>query len=62
MMLEIDCLKMKSDQELQTDVQGIIKREPLLDAAEIGFIAKEGVATLTGMLGCCAKKSGSREC
>lgn len=53
---------MKSDQELQTDVQGIIKREPLLDAAEIGFIAKEGVATLTGMLGCCAKKSGSREC
>jgi hypothetical protein len=38
---------MKSNADLQRDVQDAIKWEPLLSAAEIGVIAKEGVITLT---------------
>lgn len=34
---------MKTDQELQTDVQNAIKWEPLLNATEIGVTAKDGV-------------------
>lgn len=41
---------MKSNQELQTDVQNAIKREPLLNAAEIGVTAKDGVVSLTGLV------------
>lgn len=39
---------MKSNESLQKDVQDAIKWEPLLHAAEIGVIAKDGIVTLTG--------------
>lgn len=47
---------MKSNQELQTDVQNAIKWEPLLTAAEIGVTAKDGVVSLTGVVDSYAKK------
>lgn len=47
---------MKSNQELQADVQNAIKWEPLLNAAEIGVIAKDGVVSLTGVVDSYAKK------
>lgn len=39
---------MRTNEELQKDVQNAIKWEPLLNAAEIGVTAKDGVITLTG--------------
>lgn len=47
---------MKNNAELQTDVQNAIKWEPLLHAAEIGVIAKDGVVSLTGIVGSYGKK------
>lgn len=47
---------MKSNEELQTDVQNAIKWEPLLNAAEIGVTAKDGVVSLTGVVDNYAKK------
>lgn len=47
---------MKSNQDLQKDVQDAIKWEPLLNAAEIGVIAQDGVITLTGTVNSYAKK------
>jgi osmotically-inducible protein OsmY len=47
---------MKNNQELQTDVQNAIKWEPLLNAAEIGVTAKDGVVSLTGVVDSYAKK------
>lgn len=47
---------MKTDLELQEDVQDAIKREPLLNAAEIGVIVKDGVVSLTGVVDNYAKK------
>jgi osmotically-inducible protein OsmY len=47
---------MKSNEELQKDVQNAIKWEPLLHAAEIGVTAKDGVVLLTGVVDCYAKK------
>jgi osmotically-inducible protein OsmY len=47
---------MKSNETLQTDVQNAIKWEPLLHAAEIGVIAKDGVVTLTGEVNSYTKK------
>jgi osmotically-inducible protein OsmY len=47
---------MKTNEVLQQDVQEAIKWEPLLNAAEIGVIAKEGVVTLTGTVNSYAKK------
>ncbi len=47
---------MKNNQELQTDVQNAIKWEPLLNAAEIGVTAKDGVVSLTGIVDSYAKK------
>lgn len=47
---------MKSNTELQTDVQNAIKWEPLLHAAEIGVTAKDGVVSLTGVVDSYAKK------
>ncbi len=47
---------MKTNEDLQKDVQEAIKWEPLLNAAEIGVIAKEGVVTLTGSVDSYAKK------
>lgn len=47
---------MKNNEDLQKDVQEAIKWEPLLKAAEIGVIAKDGVITLTGTVDSYAKK------
>jgi osmotically-inducible protein OsmY len=47
---------MKTNAELQTDVQNAIKWEPLLNAAEIGVTAKDGIVSLTGVVDSYAKK------
>jgi osmotically-inducible protein OsmY len=47
---------MKNNEELQKDVQDAIKWEPLLNAAEIGVTAKDGVVSLTGVVDTYAKK------
>ena len=47
---------MKTNEELQKDVQSAIKWEPLLNAAEIGVTAKDGIITLTGVVNGYAKK------
>jgi osmotically-inducible protein OsmY len=47
---------MKTNAELQKDVQDAIKWEPLLNAAEIGVTAKDGVITLTGVVDSYSKK------
>jgi osmotically-inducible protein OsmY len=46
----------ETNEDLQKDVQDAIKWEPLLNAAEIGVIAKDGVITLTGTVDSYAKK------
>jgi osmotically-inducible protein OsmY len=46
----------KSNEELQFDVQDAIKWEPLLNAAEIGVVVKDGIVTLTGTVDSYAKK------
>lgn len=48
---------MKSNEELQKDVQEAIKWEPLLHAAEIGVTAKDGIVTLTGTVDNYIKKN-----
>ena len=48
---------MKTNEVLQKDVQDAIKWEPLLNAAEIGVTAKDGVVTLTGTVDTYAKKT-----
>jgi len=48
---------MKTNESLQKDVQDAIKWEPLLHAAEIGVIVKDGVVTLTGSVDNYMKKS-----
>ena len=48
---------MKTNEELQKDVQDAIKWEPLLKAAEIGVTVKDGVVTLSGTVDSYAKKS-----
>ncbi|MEO6523312.1 MAG: BON domain-containing protein [Mucilaginibacter sp.] len=48
---------MKTNEELQRDVQNAIKWEPLLNAAEIGVTAKDGVITLTGVVDSYSKKT-----
>jgi osmotically-inducible protein OsmY len=47
---------MKTNEELQKDVLEAINWEPLLNAAEIGIIVKDGVVTLTGLVDSYAKK------
>jgi len=47
---------MKTNSELQQDVEDAIKWEPLLNAAEIGVTAKDGVVTLTGVVNSYSKK------
>ena len=47
---------MKTNENLQKDVQDAIKWEPLLHAAEIGVTAKDGIVTLTGIVDSYAKK------
>lgn len=48
--------KMKTNAELQTDVQNAIKWEPLLHSAEIGVTVKDGVVSLTGEVDSYTKK------
>jgi osmotically-inducible protein OsmY len=48
---------MKTNEELQRDVQNAIKWEPLLNAAEIGVTVKDGVVTLSGSVDNYSKKS-----
>lgn len=52
---------MKTNGELQKDVQDAIKWEPLLHSAEIGVIAKDGVVSLTGIVDSYAKKAEAEE-
>jgi len=52
---------MKTNEVLQKDVQDAIKWEPLLSAAEIGVIAKNGMITLTGTVDTYAEKSEAEE-
>jgi osmotically-inducible protein OsmY len=47
---------MKTNAELQKDVQDAIKWEPLLNAAEIGVTVKDGVVSLTGTVDSYSKK------
>jgi len=47
---------MKTNEVLQKDVQDAIKWEPLLNAAEIGVTAKDGIITLTGTVNSFMKK------
>ncbi|MFT7273891.1 MAG: osmotically-inducible protein OsmY [Spirosomataceae bacterium] len=47
---------MKSNLELQKDVQNAIQWEPLLHAAEIGVMAKDGIISLTGVVDSLTKK------
>jgi len=52
---------MKSNSELQQDVQDAIKWQPLLNAAEIGVTAKDGVVSLTGVVDSYAKKTQAED-
>src|ERR1700712_902782 len=52
---------MKSNETLQKDIQEAIKWEPLLNAAEIGVTAKEGIITLTGSVDSYFKKSEAED-
>ena len=52
---------MKTNAELQKDVQDAIKWEPSLNSAEIGVTAKDGVVSLTGIVDSYAKKSEAEE-
>jgi osmotically-inducible protein OsmY len=47
---------MKSNEQLQKDVQDAIKWQPLIGAAEIGVTANNGVVTLSGHVNSYAKK------
>jgi osmotically-inducible protein OsmY len=53
--------KMKTNEQLQKDVLEAIKWEPLLTAAEIGVIAKDGIVTLTGTVNTYGKKSEAED-
>jgi osmotically-inducible protein OsmY len=52
---------MKSNAELQQDVQDTIKWQPLLNAAEIGVTAKDGVVSLTGVVDSYVKKTEAED-
>jgi osmotically-inducible protein OsmY len=41
---------MKSNQDLQSEVQEAVQKEPLLNAAEIGVTAKDGVVSLKSIV------------
>ncbi|PHK17085.1 hypothetical protein VF12_39870 [Nostoc linckia z15] len=47
---------MKTNEELQKDVQDALTLEPLLHSAEIGVMVKDGIVTLTGAVDSYAKK------
>lgn len=47
---------MKNNEVLQREIQEAIKFEPMLHAAEIGVIVKEGIVTLNGTVDNLVKK------
>ncbi|MEO5977018.1 MAG: BON domain-containing protein [Chryseolinea sp.] len=52
---------MKTNEELQNDVQAALKWQPLLHAAEIGVTAKGGIVTLSGTVDTYAKKAEAED-
>jgi len=50
---------MKTNEVLQRDVENALRWEPLLQTAEIGVIAKDGVITLTGEVDSYGKQLGA---
>lgn len=54
-LLPINTMNMKTNEDLQKDVQEAIKWEPLLKAAEIGVTVNDGVVTLSGAVDSYAK-------
>ena len=52
---------MKGNEDLQKSVQEAIKWEPLLNAAEIGVTAKDGIVSLTGTVDSFSKKSEAED-
>ena len=52
---------MKTNEDLQRDVQDAIKWEPLLNAAEIGVTVQNGVVTLTGVVDSYSKKTEAED-
>lgn len=52
---------MKTNKELQNDVQNAIKWEPLLHSAEIGVSAKDGVVSLTSVVNSYVKKTEAED-
>jgi osmotically-inducible protein OsmY len=52
---------MKTNQDLQKDVQDALRWEPLLKAAEIGVIAEDGIITMTGTVDSYAKKAEAED-
>ena len=52
---------MKTNEDLQRDVQDAIKGEPLLNAAEIGITVRDGIVSLTGIVDSYAKKTEAEE-
>ena len=52
---------MKSNEDLQRDVQDAIKWEPQLHAAEIGVTVIDGIVTLTGTVNNYSKKAEAEE-
>ena len=52
---------MKTNEALQSDVERAISWEPMVTAAEIGVIAKDGVVTLTGTVNNYSKKLEAEE-
>ena len=52
---------MKTNEELQKDVQNAIKWEPLLHAAEIGVSVKDGIVTLSGTVDGYYKKTEAED-
>lgn len=52
---------MKTNAELQRDVVAELAYEPMIDAAQIGVIAKDGIVTLTGTVESYAQKLAASE-
>jgi len=52
---------MKNNEALLKDVQDAIKWQPLLNAAEIGVTAKDGVVSLSGVVDTYAKKTEAED-
>ena len=52
---------MKTNTELQRDIIAELTYEPMIDASQIGVIAKEGVVTLTGIVNSFAQRLATLE-